>query len=87
MDPATSAAAKFLELGVPGAVIIFLGLAVIALWRANQKLQEERLADVRKCTEALLSASQAMEKQSDALTLLQQSLNQLVTEFQARRMR
>lgn len=94
MDPATSAAQEFLKLGVPGAVIIFLGLAIIILWRKlNEKdnviaaLQESRLADVRKSTEALVNAAASMTGMRDTVSQLDESLRTLVAEYQARRPR
>jgi nitrous oxidase accessory protein NosD len=92
VDPATSAAQELLKLGVPGAVIIFLGLTVYALWRklgekdaTISALQEARLADVRKCTEALTNASVAMSSAAETNAELQETLRLIAAEYQARR--
>jgi hypothetical protein len=92
MDPASATVAELLKLGVPGVVIIGMAVALSVLWKTNvaltnqlAALQEARLADVRKCTEALLTAAQAMEKQSDTMSGIQTTLTNLMAEWASRR--
>jgi hypothetical protein len=90
MDSAGIAAAnELLRLGGAGAIIIFLGLTVIILWRKLEAkdaiisaLNESRLSDVRKCTEALITMTKALDAQADALSDLREKL-----EYQTRRTR
>jgi hypothetical protein len=88
MDPATS---ELLKLGLPGVVILGLAAAVIVLWRKvndertnNAALQESRLTDTRKGTEALVNASIAMSTMREAVQQLDESLRTMMAESQAR---
>jgi hypothetical protein len=95
MDPpAVVAANELLKLGGAGAIIIFLGLTVIILWRKLESkdaiiaaLHESRLSDVRKCTEALVSMTKAMETEAEAMNDLREKLQVLISEYQTRRTR
>lgn len=92
MDPATSATIELLKLGLPGVVILGLAATAIVLWRkineerkTNAELQEARLADTRKGTEALILASAGMASMREAVQQLDESLRTMIAEYQARR--
>lgn len=102
MDPAVSATNELLKLGVPGAVIIFLGLAVWQLWKKlNDErkecaatiaaLQESRLQNVQqntqKCTEALVNVTTAMNNHLESNAQTQDTLRMIANEYQQRRSR
>jgi len=87
-------AAELLRLGLPGIVILGLAWA----WRNERlerreatntiaSLQESRLADVRKQTEAFVNAATSMNSMRDTIEQLDGSLRTMIAEFQARQRR
>lgn len=93
MDPTTTQAAtgsltELLRYGIAGVFIIVLIVACIVLWRNNvaltnqiAKLQEDRIADVRLCTSALVNAAGAMTSSAEGMKSVNATLQ---TEFQRR---
>ena len=92
MDPGTTATVgsitELLKFGIAGVFIIVLLVMVYALWKTNlgltnqiAKLQEDRIADVRLCTSALVNAAGSMTTSTEAVKGLQSTLAQ---EFQRR---
>lgn len=95
MDAATT---ELLKLGLPGIVIFGLAWAVVSLYRGRTAdtvtytntvaaLQEARLADVRKQTEAFVNAATSMNNMRDMIEQLDGSLRTMIAEFQARQRR
>jgi len=95
MDSVTS---ELLKLGLPGIVILGLAWAVVSLYRARNAdmitfantlaaLQEARLAETKKQTEAFVNASTSMNSMRDTIEQLDGSLRTMIAEFQARRNR
>lgn len=94
MDPnaAASSTAELLKLGLAGVVILGLTIAIGVMWRKLSAkddtiaaLQEARLADTRKQTEAFVNATTAMNTMKDVVEQLDTSLRTMIAEFQARR--
>lgn len=92
MDPSTQATVgsitELLKFGIAGVFIIVLLIMVYTLWKTNvaltnqiAKLQEDRIADVRLCTSALVNAAGAMTSSAESLKAVQQTL---AAEFQRR---
>lgn len=95
MDPATAGTVgsitELLRYGIAGVFIIVLIVACITLWRNNvaltnqiAKLQEDRIADVRLCTSALVNAAGSMTASAEAVKGVQAAIQNLVTELQRR---
>lgn len=91
-DPATNAAVgsvtELLRWGIGGVFIIVSLFANWTLWRNNvsltnqiAKLQEDRIADVRLCTNALVNAAGSMTANAEGLKSVNTTLQQ---EFQRR---
>lgn len=91
-DPATNAAVgsvtELLRWGIGGVFIIVSLFANWTLWRANvgltnqiAKLQEDRIADVRLCTSALVNTAGAVTANAEGLKSVNATLQQ---EFQRR---
>lgn len=95
MDPTTQAATgsvtELLRYGIGGVFILALIVACVVLWRTNvaltnqiAKLQEDRIADVRLCTSALVNAAGSMTASADAVKGVQAAITSLVAELQRR---
>lgn len=91
-DPASQAAVgsvtELLRYGIAGVFIIVLLFMVYTLWKENKSLtnqlakaQEDRIADVRLCTSALVNAAGAMTASAEGLRGVQTTLT---NEFQRR---
>jgi hypothetical protein len=96
MDPATAATVgsitELLRYGIAGVFIIVLLFACWTLWRTNialtnqiAKIQEERISDVRKQTEAFVTNAASLDKSTTQLANVQNAFTSLVTELQSRR--
>lgn len=92
MDPATvttiGSVTELLRYGIAGVFIIVLLFACWTLWRNNvaltnqiAKLQEDRIADVRLCTNALVNAAGSMTANAEGLKSVNTTLQ---NEFQRR---
>ncbi len=92
MEAATTGSiTELLKFGIAGVFIIVLLFACWTLWRTNvgltnqiAKLQEDRIADVRLCTSALVNAAGAMTASAESAKGIQATLTNLVTELQRR---
>ena len=100
MEPSTAASAtnELLKLGLAGVVILGLVAVCVVLWRSGvaerkesaatiKELQESRLADTRKQTEAFVNATVAMNTMKEVVEQLDGSLRTMIAESQARRTR
>jgi hypothetical protein len=93
MDATLAASiAELVKMGLAGIVIIGLCITVYTLWKTNlaltnqiAKLQEDRIADVRLCTSALVNAAGSMTASADATKAVQAAITNLVNELQLRR--
>ncbi len=89
MDPSTQATVgsitELLKFGIAGVFIIVLIIAVVVLYKSKEKQAEERLTDMRKCTEALVGAALSMGKSAEEVAEIRTVLTSLVAELQARR--
>lgn len=54
--------------GIPAIVILALAIAVAALWRRNQSIQDGRLNDVKDANKAHADLSREVNRTLDALT-------------------
>jgi hypothetical protein len=82
---------ELLKQGVLGIIVLLEFYAIVILWKklgerdaAISTLQEARLADVRKCTEALVECSTAMNNAAETNGELQESLRSILSEYQLR---
>jgi uncharacterized membrane protein (DUF2068 family) len=92
MDSVTT---ELLKLGLPGIVILGLAWAVVSLYRARTAdsiacantiaaLQESRLQETKKTTEAFINATTALNNQAEIISRLDESLRGVLAEWQAR---
>lgn len=92
MDPASGPLTELAKQGPLGLLCAFLVFAVIKLWQKIVErdatiaaLQEARVQAMQKQTEALVSATTAMNKQADTGDETNVLLRQIASEYQTRR--